>query len=673
MTHLLGRQDCIDSLRRDLIDLQGAVLDVFSKTGPVRFQSWKFPDKLSCNLDLVSLLEEYDYVDGEEEFSQHSHIVLLELLIDRLMLLLQSFNVHAELLLEKQRVLSSGQNESSVSIGPVVKRFWNNLLQLRNQQAQEGTNGQQLRSQQSSSFITRTAANTPTVNTHNTQSTSMTSPHKTTSITPDSSSHHRRVSTAGSCVSPSTHTVSCQTVESALVPCEACACVQAVMKESSDALVSLCQSLGLPCSMQGFLEAVEETQQLGRLSACDISQWASEQRKDISRVGKHVLEVRETVEPLKKKLKETEMEREKLRKQLSETVKREKEERRKMEEECERRMQEVKVKGEKAVRRLKEEQEELKRGVTLLEEKKSELTAELNLQTEAKQSLECERAALQEKVHHLHNSQETMLKEMEESRKNLEKELRSTQTLLDKETAKTHSVQRQHEALQVKQTALRKHLDVLVQQTEDLHGSLEECEDEKADLANKLTQIIQKKDTLQEQLTQQQSRCSSLCNEKQRQQTQITELEKSVSHLKEMLEEAAQRERILVAFPELNPQAAPQTTGDVMCDMEQQLKANSVRIRVLQQENTSLSNSLARVKDREEKQRSSDSGIVEMDREAVAVVPLDSSSTSSPTSPSSILHHQTLCLSLHQDVEERYMNIRQAARIRSAGTHRRRK
>lgn len=116
-------------------------------------------------------------------------------------------------------------------------------------------------------------------------------------------------------------------------------------------------------------------------------------------------------------------------------------------------------------------------------------------------------------------------------------------------------------------------------------------------------------------------------------------------------------------------------TGDVMCDMEQQLKANSVRIRVLQQENASLSNSLDRLKDREEKQRSSDSGIVEMDRsrEAAAMGPLESSSTSSPTSPSSILHHQTLCLSLHQDVEERYKNIRQAARIRSAGTRRRRK
>lgn len=56
----------------------------------------------------------------------------------------------------------------------------------------------------------------------------------------------------------------------------------------------------------------------------------------------------------------------------------------------------------------------------------------------------------------------------------------------------------------MKQTALRKHLDVLVHQTEDLHNSLEECEDEKADLANKLAEIGQEKDTLQEQLTQQQ-------------------------------------------------------------------------------------------------------------------------------------------------------------------------
>ncbi|XP_054466696.1 coiled-coil domain-containing protein 157 [Anoplopoma fimbria] len=83
MSQLLGRQDCIESLRKDVVDLQGAILDVFSRTGPVRFSSWKFPDKLSCNLDMLTLLEQYDFVDGEDAFNQHSHIVLLELVVDR--------------------------------------------------------------------------------------------------------------------------------------------------------------------------------------------------------------------------------------------------------------------------------------------------------------------------------------------------------------------------------------------------------------------------------------------------------------------------------------------------------------------------------------------------------------------------------------------------------------
>lgn len=83
MSQLLGRQDCIKSLRKDLVDIQGAILDVFSRTGPVPFTSWKFPDKFSCNLDMGTLLKEYDFVDGEDVFNQHSHIVLLELVIDR--------------------------------------------------------------------------------------------------------------------------------------------------------------------------------------------------------------------------------------------------------------------------------------------------------------------------------------------------------------------------------------------------------------------------------------------------------------------------------------------------------------------------------------------------------------------------------------------------------------
>uniref|UniRef100_A0A3Q2QL22 Coiled-coil domain containing 157 n=1 Tax=Fundulus heteroclitus TaxID=8078 RepID=A0A3Q2QL22_FUNHE len=83
MSELLGREDCIKSLRKDLADIQSAIVDVVSRTGPLHYTSWKFPDKLACNLDMVALLEEYDFVNGEDAYNQHSHIVLLELVVDR--------------------------------------------------------------------------------------------------------------------------------------------------------------------------------------------------------------------------------------------------------------------------------------------------------------------------------------------------------------------------------------------------------------------------------------------------------------------------------------------------------------------------------------------------------------------------------------------------------------
>lgn len=83
MAHLLGHPGCMASLRADLRDLQGAIADVASRAGPARFPSWKFPDKVSCELDLAALLEQYGYAEGDPEFSQHAHVVLLELVIDR--------------------------------------------------------------------------------------------------------------------------------------------------------------------------------------------------------------------------------------------------------------------------------------------------------------------------------------------------------------------------------------------------------------------------------------------------------------------------------------------------------------------------------------------------------------------------------------------------------------
>ena len=82
MAQLLGSRNCIESLHSDIVNLQEAVVDIFSRVGPVRCPSWKYPDKIGCDLDLTQLLDMYDYSEDEED-AQLAHVVLLELVIDR--------------------------------------------------------------------------------------------------------------------------------------------------------------------------------------------------------------------------------------------------------------------------------------------------------------------------------------------------------------------------------------------------------------------------------------------------------------------------------------------------------------------------------------------------------------------------------------------------------------
>lgn len=46
MAYLLGSKYCLESLSSDVSDLQDAVVDVISRVGPVRYPSWKYPDKV---------------------------------------------------------------------------------------------------------------------------------------------------------------------------------------------------------------------------------------------------------------------------------------------------------------------------------------------------------------------------------------------------------------------------------------------------------------------------------------------------------------------------------------------------------------------------------------------------------------------------------------------------
>ncbi len=82
MAHLLGSKNCLESLARDIEDIQATIKDAIEKIGPLRVQSWKFPDKLSAELDIEDLTDTYSF-SKDEDFNRLAHIVLFELVIDR--------------------------------------------------------------------------------------------------------------------------------------------------------------------------------------------------------------------------------------------------------------------------------------------------------------------------------------------------------------------------------------------------------------------------------------------------------------------------------------------------------------------------------------------------------------------------------------------------------------
>ncbi|KAK2837551.1 hypothetical protein Q5P01_014763 [Channa striata] len=588
MSHFLGHQECIESLRKDLVDLQGAILDVFSRTGPIRFSSWKFPDKLSCNLDMVGLLEQYDFVEGEDTFNQHSHIVLLELVVDRLLLLLQSSNCYVEQLMGSHHREQSPQRGCQ-SVGLVVRNYWSNLVQF----AKQKTKPKQYDSDETEAgtFVSPQMSSKSDSSRHCRAAWSSTksfefSPQNTPCNTKDDR--------------PSK---SCQTVESSLIPCNACHQVQSILRKTGDALVDLFQSEGLPCSLQPFLAAVEDTLELGHMTAGDVAQWANEQLRDMRRLAKHLQDVRSTVQPLKDRLAAAETEREKFRSQLNRTQKEFKQEVEKHQanivqlefslRKAERSMKEIE-------QRLQDENQQLKSETLSLEASKSSLREKVAVQQDMLQALEHEKHTLQEEVMAVHRLEEEACSKLQQRIQQLQNQVSEMQVRLDKENAKFHSACRQQESMQAKQKSLLGRVDALDKECEELQRQLGESEERQLDLHSQLQQMSKEKEHQQAQLTQQLNLCLELKKEKETLEIHIGELKQNMAELKEYVQASRERERLLVAFPELSPlaQSQPQTTGNVLLDMEQQLQANSIRIKVLEQENTTLHSSLEKLRER---------------------------------------------------------------------------
>ncbi|OWK53429.1 Coiled-coil domain-containing protein 157 [Lonchura striata] len=639
MAHLLGHRGCMESLRADLRDLQAAIADVCSRAGAVRFPSWKFPDKVSCELDIALLLQRYRHSDSEPEFSQHAHVVLLELLIDRLLLLLQSFTGYADAVLSGQAVPPPRGPGPCMSAGLTARTFWSTMLKL-------GAFCQQLRHEAfmghfhfdlGSGFILcslprgrdcrweiptqqSTPPSAPQAGKYQKEHLKRFSPDVLESGTAPEAAQS---TPACPSLAQSTRSVLTQTPGSPLGSCDTCSSAQASLHEVGRAITSICQSQNIPSALSKFQEALEDSSGRRNLSATDVSYWASEQSKDLSRINKHLQGLLQQLNPVKAELEEMGRQKDKLQKQVEDFSRKlwaEKATQAEQQKKAEQGLKAKEKEHSEAVARLEQDKDDLRRGAALLEEQLRALKEELAAKQVAVQELDWavelrgwaedgppSLSQCQSGLMLLEEMRTTMVArsrvlELEEKvqvltgqRDSLEQELSATSMQLEKEKVRVESMFRHEESLQAKQRTLLQQLDSLDREREELQASLGEAEEDKARLAE---QLQRSQEQSGKQLQAQQELLDTLQQEKLALEQSILELQANTSRLEEEAQELRKRERLLVLFPDLHVPTETQfeSSGNFTEDMESQLQANKIRIQVLEQENTRLETLLTKVK-----------------------------------------------------------------------------
>ena len=83
MTELLGNKFCVENLCKDVTDIHSVVSNLTSRLGEVGCTSWKYPDKLAMDVNVPELLEMCEYDAEYEEENKISHLLLLEMVVDR--------------------------------------------------------------------------------------------------------------------------------------------------------------------------------------------------------------------------------------------------------------------------------------------------------------------------------------------------------------------------------------------------------------------------------------------------------------------------------------------------------------------------------------------------------------------------------------------------------------
>ncbi|XP_072164567.1 coiled-coil domain-containing protein 157-like [Diadema setosum] len=621
MAHMLGSKYCVESLHSDVMDLQSAVADTLSRVGPVRYPSWKFPDKVSSEVDIEELLQDHAFCEDEED-NQVSHIILFELVIDRMVLLLQSFTRFVEQLIQGTvgRPPTATSMGSQMSIGLVVKKFWNKIVQLNNI-----THKLHTESKSKGSTINKLEVINAELQdqVRRTMQSANLSNHllgshvgflpdgdsdEPGSLSPETSTLSKSqaaVLTPQPAISIDTRTVSSQTHETAFVPCEACDRVQLCLKEVGDTISEVCRSQGMP----SFVARHRKMLPGDVMSAADIARWALEQGKDLDKIKDYLTNLMMQIDPLKAELEEARNRCQELTENVASRERDLKSARMSHGSEIkqfEAKLKEIERQHAESIMVVKRSYEETRSGKKKADDELVKLKRELQRQYAALKELEGVKKELsqtldtsvvnQAAITRLESQVGQLSLQLTETREQLTESSRQ----LGKEQAKNRSIDKHGEALQSKHDALVQRVDELDQECQDLRDAVADAEDGKEEVVEQLKATQEELQGLQEELQTQTNLVTSIKEEKEFLESSVGDLQTMILALEEQVNESKERERLLVIYPDSNPGLVPATKradGDSASDLGQQVQVNNLRIQILEEQNGLLRKNIDKLLD----------------------------------------------------------------------------
>ncbi|KAL5257695.1 hypothetical protein ACHWQZ_G012574 [Mnemiopsis leidyi] len=116
-----------DNLKQDLHSIQDTIGQIFGKIGNLQTKSWKLREE-SGDLPVQLLSNRCQYFSSDLHATRASHIMLLELIVDRFALMLQSYMYFSDRLVGKP---SSRVIDKAPNLGPLCKKYWKKAKLLR--------------------------------------------------------------------------------------------------------------------------------------------------------------------------------------------------------------------------------------------------------------------------------------------------------------------------------------------------------------------------------------------------------------------------------------------------------------------------------------------------------------------------------------------------------------